>query len=179
MAAARTHRWCGAGGPAGKRRRGRSRYSTEATRIPENAFVDLDAGGVRLAGRVRRIEPSGYTKVSALGIEEQRVDVLVDLLPNATALNRVGDGYRVDAVIEVDREEDSLLIPLSALFRQGTEWATFRVIDGRARATPVRIGQRGAEVATVLDGLAAGADVIEYPSDSVRDGVRVRTPSRQ
>ena len=153
--------------------------STEATRIPENAFVDLDAGGVRLAGRVRRIEPSGYTKVSALGIEEQRVDVLVDLLPNATALNRVGDGYRVDAVIEVDREEDSLLIPLSALFRQGTEWATFRVIDGRARATPVRIGQRGAEVATVLDGLAAGADVIEYPSDSVRDGVRVRTPSRQ
>ncbi len=148
--------------------------STEATRIPENAFVDLDAGGVRLAGRVRRIEPSGYTKISALGIEEQRVDVLVDLLPNAMALNRIGDGYRVDAVIEIAREEDSLLVPLSALFRQGTSWATYRVIDGRAHATPVIIGHRGAEFATVQSGLDPGAEVIEYPSDAVTEGVRVQ-----
>jgi HlyD family secretion protein len=147
--------------------------STEATRIPQNAFVDLDAGGVRLAGRVRRIEPSGYTKISALGIEEQRVDVLVDLLPNAMALNRIGDGYRVDAVIEIAREEDSLLVPLSALFRQGTSWAAYRVIDGRAHATPVLIGQRGAEFATVQSGLDPGAEVIEYPSDAVTEGVRV------
>jgi HlyD family secretion protein len=148
--------------------------STEATRIPPSAFVDLDAGGVRLAGRVRRIEPSGYTKVSALGIEEQRVDVLVDLLPNASALERIGDGYRVDAVIEVSREENALLIPLSALFREGTGWATFRVIDGRARITPVRIGQRGAEFATVLGGLEPGMEVIEYPSDAVKEGSRVK-----
>ena len=149
--------------------------STEATRIPENAYVDLDAGGVKLAGRVRRIEPSGYTKVSALGIEEQRVDVLVDLLPNAAALNRVGDGYRVDAVIEIEREEEALLIPLSALFRQGTDWAAFRVANGRAQVATVRVGARGGEFATLLEGLEAGAEVIEYPSDAVSDGVRVNS----
>jgi HlyD family secretion protein len=147
--------------------------STEATQIEEQAFVELDAGGVRLAGRVRRIEPAGYTKVSALGIEEQRVDVLVDLLPNPASLDRVADGYRVDASIETAREEGVLRIPLSALFRQGEDWATFRVIGGRARLTPVRLGRRGAEFATIISGLDAGAVVIEYPSDAVRDGVRV------
>jgi HlyD family secretion protein len=130
---------------------------------------------VKLAGRVRRIEPSGYTKVSALGIEEQRVDVLVDLLPNAAALNRVGDGYRVDAVIEIEREEEALLIPLSALFRQGTDWAAFRVANGRAQVMTVRVGARGGEFATLLEGLEAGAEVIEYPSDAVSDGVRVNS----
>ena len=151
--------------------------STDATQVPAGAFVDLDAGGVRLAGRVRRIEPSGYTKVSALGIEEQRVDVLVDLLPNASVLDRVGDGYRVDAVIEIAREENALLVPLSALFRHGSEWATFLVVDGRARTTPVRLGQRGAESATVVSGVEPGVHVIEYPSDAVKDGVRVRPRS--
>jgi HlyD family secretion protein len=136
--------------------------------------VELDAGGVRLSGRVRRIEPSGYTKVSALGIEEQRVDVLVDLLPNPTALERIADGYRVDARIEVAREEDVLLIPLAALFRYGEQWAAYRVSDGRARLALLRIGSRGAETAAVLDGLEAGATVIVYPSDAVRDGARVR-----
>jgi HlyD family secretion protein len=148
--------------------------STEATRIPPQAYVSLDAGGVKLAGRVRRIEPSGYLKVSALGIEEQRVDVLVDLLPNPTAMAHVADGYRVDARIEVTREENALLVPLAALFRQGEDWATFRVTDGRARLTRVRIGQRGDELATVLGGLEEGARVIIYPSDQVRDGTRVR-----
>jgi HlyD family secretion protein len=148
--------------------------STEATRIPAHAYVTLDAGGVRLSGRVRRIEPSGYTKVSALGIEEQRVDVLVDFLPNPTALQRVADGYRVDAAIEVLREEDALLIPLAALFRHGEDWATFRVLDGRARLTTLRVGNRGAERAVVLEGLRADDVVIAYPSDAVRDGVRVR-----
>jgi len=148
--------------------------STEATRIRPQAYVDLDAGGVRLAGRVRRIEPYGYTKVSALGIEEQRVDVLVDLLPNPTALERVADGYRVDASIEVSRDEDVLLVPLSALFRLGDDWATFRVVDGRARLTTLRLGKRGEEFASVLTGIEAGATVIVYPSDAVHDGVRVR-----
>lgn len=147
--------------------------STEATRIPEQAFVELDAGAARLAGRVRRIEPSGYTKVSALGIEEQRVDVLVDLLPNPAALERVGDGYRVDAAIEIAREEDAVRIPLAALFRDGEQWATFRVERGRARLTHVRIGQRGTDLATVLEGIAPGATVIVYPSDAVQDGARV------
>jgi HlyD family secretion protein len=148
--------------------------STEATKIPPDAHVELDAGEVRLSGRVRRIEPSGYTKVSALGIEEQRVDVLVDLLPNPTALARIADGYRVDAAIEVAREEDALLIPLAALFRHGEQWAAYRVADGRARLSVLRIGNRGEETAAVLAGLEAGAIVIVYPSDAVHDGARVR-----
>jgi len=147
--------------------------STEATRIPDQAFVELDAGAVRLAGRVRRIEPSGYTKVSALGIEEQRVDVIVDLLPNPSALARIGDGYRVAASIETAREEDAVRIPLAALFRDGESWATYRADGGRAVLTHLRIGLRGAETATVLDGIAPGATVIDYPSDAVRDGVRI------
>lgn len=149
--------------------------STEATGIRPQAYVSLDAGGVKLAGRVRRVEPSGYLKVSALGIEEQRVDVIVDLLPNPTMLDRVADGYRVDAAIEVAREDHALLIPLAALFRQGDQWATFRVVDGRARLTAVQLGQRGEELATVLGGLAEGASVVVYPSDQVHDGVRVRS----
>ncbi len=152
--------------------------STEATRIQENAYVALDAGGVTLAGRVRRVEPSGYTKVSALGIEEQRVDVLVDLLPNPKALERVSDGFRVDATIELSQEEDALLIPLAALFRHGEEWATFRVVEGRARLVPLRIGSRGDEFASVLTGIEPGATVIVYPSDAVKAGVRVRELER-
>jgi HlyD family secretion protein len=148
--------------------------STEATQIREGAYVDLDAGGVRLAGRVRRVEPSGYTKVSALGIEEQRVDVLADLLPNPAALRHVADGYRVDAAIETSREEDVALIPLAALFRSGQEWATFRVIEGRARLTPLRVGSRGEEDAAVISGIEPGATVVIYPSDAVQDDVRVR-----
>jgi HlyD family secretion protein len=127
---------------------------------------------------VRRVEPSGYTKVSALGIEEQRVDVLVDLLPNPKALERVSDGFRVDATIELSQEEDALLIPLAALFRHGEEWATFRVVDGRARLVPLRIGSRGDEFASVLTGIEPGATVIVYPSDAVKDGVRVRELER-
>jgi HlyD family secretion protein len=149
--------------------------STEATQIEPHAYVDLDAGGVHLAGRVRRVEPSGYTKVSALGIEEQRVDVLVDFLPNPAALARIADGYRVDAAIEVAREEDVLRIPLAALFRADEDWATWQVVDGRARLARLRIGTRGEELATVLTGLEPGAVVIAYPSDAVHEGVRVRS----
>jgi HlyD family secretion protein len=149
--------------------------STEATRIETHAYVDLDAGGVQLAGRVRRIEPSGYTKVSALGIEEQRVDVLVDLLPNPAALAHVADGYRVDAAIEISREEDVLRVPVAALFRAGDDWATWRVVDGRARLTTLRIGTRGDDLAAVISGLEDGAEVIVYPSDAVAEGTRVRT----
>jgi HlyD family secretion protein len=147
--------------------------STEATRIQEHAYVNLDAGGLALSGRVRRIEPSGYTKISALGIEEQRVDVLVDLLPNPVALEHVADGYRVDAAIEVERQEDVILVPLAALFRQGDRWATYRLEDGRARLTLLRIGTRGSTQATVLEGIAEEDAVIVYPSDAIRDGIRV------
>jgi HlyD family secretion protein len=146
--------------------------SGEATRIQPQAYVALEAGDLKLAGRVRRIEPSAYTKVSALGIEEQRVDVLVDFLPNVTAMPRIADGYRVEAAIEIAREEDVLRIPLAALFRHGEQWATYRLEGGRALRTPLKIGMRGASQATVVSGIDRGATVIVYPSDAVRDQVR-------
>jgi HlyD family secretion protein len=99
--------------------------------------------------------------------------VIVDFLPNASALARVGDGYRVDAAIETAREEDAVRIPLAALFRDGDAWATWRIDGGRARLTHLRIGLRGADTATVLDGIAPGAAVIDYPSDAVHEGARV------
>lgn len=148
--------------------------SSEATRIEPQAPVTLIAGdGVRLAGRVREVEPGAYTKVSALGVEEQRVNVVVDLLPNPTLAGRVGDGYRVEAEIEVAREDDAVQVPIAALFRDGQQWAVFRVDQGRAKLTPVTLGPRNREHAVVRKGLAAGQTVVIYPSDSLRDGARV------
>lgn len=148
--------------------------SSEATRIEPQAPVTLIAGdGVRLAGRVRAVEPGAYTKVSALGVEEQRVDVVVDLLPNPTLAGRVGDRYRVEAEIQVARDDDAVQVPIAALFRDGQQWAVFRVEDGRAKLTPVTLGSRNREHAVVRSGLAAGQTVVIYPSDSLRDGARV------
>jgi HlyD family secretion protein len=148
--------------------------STEAVEIAPQAFVELDAGaGLRLSGRVRLVEPAARTKVSALGVEEQRVDVLVDLLPNPATAQRVGDAYRVDARIEVAHENDVLTVPVAALFRTGTEWAVFKLDDTRVRLIKVSLGARGTDVAIVHAGLVAGDHVVIYPSDAVRDGVRV------
>jgi HlyD family secretion protein len=148
--------------------------TSEATQIAPQAFVTLTAGeGVSLAGRVRTVEPAAITKVSALGIEEQRVNVVVDLLPNPTLSRLVGDGYRVDARIEVQHVEDALQVPVAALFRSGREWAVFAVEEGRARLRTVQLGPRNEEHAVVTRGLDAGARVIVYPSDRLRDGSRV------
>lgn len=151
--------------------------STDAEAVAAGALVRFDPGpgGVALAGRVRLVEPSAFTKVSALGIEEQRVNVVIDFTHSAAELAKLhlGDGYRVDAHIVVDRRDDALLVPTGALFRRGDGWAVFGIADGRAHATPVRIGPRNASHAVVEDGLVAGARVIVYPTDAIRDGVRV------
>ena len=151
--------------------------STDAEAVTAGALVRFDPGpgGIALAGRVRLVEPSAFTKVSALGIEEQRVNVVIDFTNAAAELAalHLGDGYRVDAHIVVDRRDDALLVPTGALFRRGDGWAVFTLADGRAHATMVRIGPRNASHAVVEDGLAAGARVIVYPTDVIRDGVRV------
>lgn len=153
--------------------------STEATRISPKAPVELIAGeGARRSGYVRTVEPHAFTKVSALGVEEQRVNVIVDLEPDVTPRTRIGDGYRVDARIEVARLNDVVLVPVAALFRDGSRWAVFAVVDGRAVKRPVEIGLRNSEHATVKSGLKPGDVVILYPGDAIEEGRRIE-PSRQ
>ncbi len=154
--------------------------TADAGAISPGAPVELDhGGGAPLAtGRVRLVEPSAFTKVSALGVEEQRVNVVIDFAEPPSAWGNVGDGHRVDARIGIETRADALLVPNGALFRQGDRWAVFVVETGRARARPVELGPRNGLVGVVLQGLAASEQVIVYPSDAVRDGVRISVRAR-
>lgn len=145
--------------------------STEATQIAAGAPVRIDAGSGRvLPGRVRRVEPAAFTKVSALGVEEQRVNVVIDFDGTAASLQGLGDGYRVDVRIVLVARADVTVVPVAALFRRDADWAAF-VLDGdRARVKTLRIGGRNTQEAWVEEGLAPGDRVVVYPSDSLRDG---------
>jgi HlyD family secretion protein len=148
--------------------------STDAVRISEGAEVLIEqwGGGQTLRGRVRRIEPSGFMKVSALGVEEQRVNVIIDFVdPAETA--RLGDGYRVEVRVVLWREDDVLKVPVGSLFRQGDAWAVFVVEDGLARRQTVALGQRNENDGQILDGLQAGTSVVLHPPDTLTDGTRV------
>ncbi len=149
--------------------------SRDAVRIREGAEVAIDEWGGEAAvkGRVRRIEPTGFTKVSALGIEEQRVNVIIDFTDPPARWQSLGHGYRVEAHIVVWQSEDALKVPVSALFRHGEDWAVFVVTEGRARLRRVVVGHRNSLAAEVLDGLEEGERVVLYPSDRVSDGVAV------
>ena len=132
-----------------------------------------------LQGRVRRVEPAAFTKVSALGVEEQRVTVRVDITSPPAQWAGLGDGFRVDAELVTDVHENVLLVPVSAVFppagaAPGKAMAVFTVRDGRARPTPVTVAARNSQWAWIQRGLAAGDRVIPYPAASLRDGVRVR-----
>ena len=147
--------------------------TADALRLRAGLPVTLHPGGgaAPLAGRVRTIEPAAFTKVSALGVEEQRVRVIVDLPESAPAL---GDAYRVDAGFEVWRADAVLVVPVAALFRDGDAWAVYAVEGGRARLRHIEIGQLGDDAAQVVgDGWAEGAAVVLYPGDEIRDGDRV------
>ncbi|HZD25161.1 MAG TPA: efflux transporter periplasmic adaptor subunit, partial [Alphaproteobacteria bacterium] len=152
--------------------------SSDAVQVTEGDDVLIEGwgGAGPLPGRVRRVEPFGFTKVSALGIEEQRVNVIIDFTGDPAAWRRLGHGYRVEARI-VTWRGDVLCLPLAALFRKGSDWAVFTVADGHARLRRVKIGHSNGSTAEVLDGLAAGDIVVLHPSDSVADGVAV-TPRR-
>ncbi len=149
--------------------------STDAVRIPPGAGVQIEqwGGEVPLAGRVRLVEPSGFTKLSALGVEEQRVNVIVDFLDPVEKRSSLGDGFRIEARIVIWEGNDVLSIPTSALFRQGADWACFVVHDRRAERRTVRIGRSNGLLAQVLEGVAAGERVILHPSDAVTDGVEI------
>ena len=129
-------------------------------------------GGPPLEAVVRRIEPYGYTKVSALGIDEQRVDVLLDLVDPPEAWSRLGHGYRVDVSIILE-DIEALSVPIGAVFRIGQDWATFVFEDGRARQRTLKLGARNADKAQVVEGLAENDRVVLHPSDQIADGVRI------
>lgn len=150
--------------------------TTDAVEVrPEMPARMVRYGGpVPLDARVRLVEPAAFTKVSALGIEEQRVNVLIDLVSPYAQWKMLGDGFRVEAQVVVFAEENALIIPSGALFREGDRWALFVVSGGRARKEGVRVAQRSGSEAMIEGGLSAGQEVIVYPGDGVREGVKVR-----
>ena len=149
--------------------------STDAVRIKPGmpALITKWGGSRPLRGRVRRVEPSGFTKISALGVEEQRVWVVVDLLDPPEARGALGDGYRVEVQVVVWEKENVLTVPVGALFRRNGAWAVFRVEDKRAKLTLVKIGRQNGERAEVHSGLKEGDVVVVYPPERLEDGLRV------
>jgi HlyD family secretion protein len=154
--------------------------SADAVRVRPGANVLVeDWGGDRpLKGRVRLVEPYGFTKISALGVEEQRVNVVIDFAEPHSAWQRLGHGYRATVRIVTSAASNVLKVPISALFRTGRDWSVF-VVDarGRARLRHVEAGMMNDEEAEVVRGLVAGERVILHPSDKVLDGVRVSQSS--
>ena len=149
--------------------------SQDATRIPRGAPTLIERWGGKnpLRGHVRIVEPSAFTKLSALGVEEQRVNVIIDMDDDRELWESLGDGYRVEARISVWEGKDVLRVPASAVFRSEDSWATFVVEDGTAVIRTVELGETNGLETEVLSGLEEGEMVIAYPSDSVRDGVSV------
>lgn len=148
--------------------------STQAVQIRTGAPVTIDGwGGPPIRGRVTRIDPAGFLKVSALGIEEQRVRTTIDLVDPPELWSRLGHDYRVIAHVTTWAAPDVLRIPVGALFRDGEDWAVFAVQGGRARRTVIKIGHRNNRMAEVLSGLSHGDQVVSHPSDRVKDGTRV------
>ncbi len=150
--------------------------SRDGAALPPGARIELDQWGesTPLAARVRLVEPAAFTKVSALGVEEQRVRVIADLLSPPDQRRGLGDNFRVEARIITWETNQTLSVPSGALFRRGKEWAAFVVADGHARLRPVKAGRSGGVSTQVLEGLKEGESVILYPGDRIRDGLRVR-----
>jgi HlyD family secretion protein len=139
-----------------------------------SARIERWGGAAVLRGHVRRVEPAAYTKVSALGVEEQRVDVVIDLDDPPDRWSSLGEGYRVEASILVWSGADVVTVPASVPFRHGGGWAVYAVAQGRARLTPIEVGHRTDAQVEVPRGLQPGDTVIGYPGDQVREGLRVR-----
>jgi HlyD family secretion protein len=150
--------------------------SRDAVKIHPGDAVLLEhwGGEAPLKGRVRVVEPSGFTKISTLGVEEQRVWVIVDFVDPIEKRPTLGDAYRVEARIIVDEAHNVLKIPTSALFRVGNESAVFRADGNTARQRIVKTGRQNGLEAEILGGLAEGDEVVLHPSDQIQDGVRIR-----
>lgn len=148
--------------------------SRDAVRVrPGDPAVITGWGGPDLAAEVERVEPTAVTRTSALGIDEQRVEVLLRLTGPAADWQALAHGYRVVAHITVLTVPDTLAIPIGALFRDGADWATFVIEDGRARLMTIILGERDDTYAQVIEGLSPAEEVILHPSDLVLDGTAV------
>ena len=154
--------------------------STDAVKVRAGAEAWItDWGGPKeLAARVRLIEPSGFTKFSALGVEEQRVKIVLDIVEPQEAWTDLGDGFRVNVRIAIWASEDEVLAPLGALFRRDASWAAFVARGGRASLTPVTVGQVNGREAQITNGLKEGERVVLHPSDRIRDGTRIAARPR-
>ncbi len=149
--------------------------STDALEIRPGAEVAIERWGGQgvLQGQVRRVEPAAFTKISTLGVEEQRVNVLVDVTSPAEMRAGLGDGFRVDARITVLDRNDTTIVPTGAAFRTRDTWFVYVVRDGRAEQRPVELIRRSGRLAAVASGLSPGERVIVYPGDKIAPGVRV------
>ncbi len=154
--------------------------SRDAVQVRIGAEVRIEdwGGAYPLRGRVQQIEPAGYTRVSALGIEEQRVNVIIDLLEPPSRWQGLGHGFRIDAKIAVWQAEEVLQVPTGALFRQDTHWAVFVDRQGRAALQHIEIGQNNGRVAEVLAGLEASERVVLHPSERITHNTRISPRSR-
>jgi HlyD family secretion protein len=150
--------------------------SSDAVRIQKGTKVLFKRWGhdEPLTGKVRIVEPAGFTKISSLGVEEQRVLVIVDITSPPDKWSVLGDGFRLEAHFVVWEGENILQIPSSALFRSGDKWAVFVAEGGRARKRIVEVGQRNGLAAQINSGLKENEKVLSYPDDTIREGTKVR-----
>jgi HlyD family secretion protein len=150
--------------------------SADAVKLKEGTPVVFERwGGERpLVGTVRIIEPAGFTKISSLGVEEQRVNVIVDFTSPFEVWRRLGDGYRLDTTFIIWEGKDVLQVPASAVFRRGDGWALFVMENRRAKLREVEIGRRNGRAAEIVNGIPEGTVVIANPDDNIRDGVKVK-----
>ena len=150
--------------------------SRDGATIPPGTKVELEqwGGGEPLKAKVRLVEPAAFTKVSALGVEEQRVNVIADILTPPDQRRGLGDNFRVDARLIVWEADQVLKVPAGALFRRGDSWAAFVLDQGRARLRDVTAGRTSGTETQILEGLKPGDEVILYPGDRVRDSKRVK-----
>ena len=148
--------------------------STDAVQVKVDSPVRIDGwGGASIQGRVWRIEPAGFLKISALGIEEQRVRTRIDFADPPEAWSSLGHDYRVIVHVTIWNGDNALTIPVGALFRVGEDWAVFAVRGGRAHTTLVKIDHRNDRIAEVVSGLSEGDRVVLHPSDRITEGVAV------
>lgn len=149
--------------------------STDAVRVSVgNRVIIEDWGGDQaLSGEVERVEPWGFTKLSALGVEEQRVNVIVRFLDPSGQRESLGHGFRVETRIVIWEDENALTVPSSALFRQDGEWAVFKVVNGAAQLASVEVGRNNGVQAQVTSGIEAGETIILYPGPGLSDGATV------
>lgn len=150
--------------------------SRDGTLLQAGMKAELEhwGGGTPLKARVRLVEPAAFTKVSALGVEEQRVNVIVDLLTPPAERGQLGDQFRVEGRVITWETDRALKLPAGALFRRGDQWAVFVMEGGVARTQIVQVGRQSGTEAQVLSGLQEGQEVVLYPSDRVQDGRRVK-----